>query len=119
MNLSREAERQASLDPENQEAQLRAEAEKLRAGRKAEWGGEDLADKKVFIEGAVYHFRGIIESISYNVIWLTDCYKVFNNSKDKITEEIYIGRWSVPTATILGLGIHNQVAWLDGPKKSD
>jgi len=109
--MNRATSRDSLMDPEDSHAKLRAENERRRIQGDCFWGGRDISGKEVYIEGAVYHFIGKIRSIGYNVIWLDDAHKVFNNDKDTINEKMYAGEISIPVPTVMMLALKGELAW--------
>jgi len=103
--------RRAIADPENTYAKISAENKRRREQGEAFWGGYDIAGKYVFIEGAIYHFFGKVESIQHGVVWLTDAHKALDNDAETITRSEKVGRISIPTNTVMMLGLKGEVAW--------
>lgn len=110
MNISK-SQREAQMDPENQSARIRADLERRRVQGGAYWGGEDLAGKYVFVEGAVFHYYGKAESIISNVLWLTEARKSLDNDSSGITQSEDAGRISIPVSTIMMLAKKGELAW--------
>ena len=102
-------------DPQDRNSAIRAENERRRTMGEASWGGRDIAGKKVWIEGVVYNFIGTVESIQFGMVWLEDGYKVLNNDDSGPESSMCkkMGRFSVPVAAIMLLGLQEEISFFD------
>lgn len=105
--------RDTRKDPEDQFSKVREENMRRRVQGDAFWGGVDLSGQRVFIEGAIYHYEGEVESIQFGNVWLKDAYKVINNDS-KSAKKHEIGRLSLRIDGIMTLALTSEVAWWTG-----
>jgi hypothetical protein len=109
--MDNQYERDATLDPENSGAAIRAENERRRREGEAFWGGENIQDKYAYIEGPIYHWTGQVKKIAFGMIWLEDAKKAIDNDSDSITRSENMGRISIPITAVMCLGLKGQVAF--------
>jgi len=105
-----ETQRRALIDPQDNNAVIRAQNEERRHFR-APWGGHDITDKYVFVETIVYHYIGKVESIQSGVIWLSNAYKTYEHDGTKITHKDKVGRLSIPSSTVVMLTLKGECEW--------
>jgi hypothetical protein len=111
MTINNKYEREIALDPDNENAKIRAENERRRNQGEAFWGGENILDKYVYIEGPIYHFTGQVKKIAFGMIWIADAKKALDNDSDSITRAEDMGRISIPITAVMCLGIKGEVSF--------
>lgn len=75
------------------------------------WGGATIIGEDVWIETGVYHYRGKVESVFDEVVWLEDAYRVLGTDSEKILGKLYMNKISIPMDKIILLAFCGDIPW--------